>query len=353
MDDDAPVLPDTGDAFMAPRYRHVLKAVEGRPWALHPPVLAYIAELAHFRAAGGRLAADEIAERLAAAKDANGPRAGAGQQGAVAIIPVYGVLAKRMSLMAEMSGGTSYDELESAIAEAVNDPEVGSVVLDIDSPGGEVDGLPEFASFLRAARDRKPVIAQVNSLAASAAYWIAAQASEIVVTPSGEVGSIGVYTAHQDVSGAMDKAGVRTTLISAGKYKVEGNPYEPLGEDALGAIQDHVDEFYGMFVNDVARGRGVTADVVLSEYGEGRTLLAKAAKAAGMVDRIDTLGETVRRQIGAKRTGGRVGGPIEVAGESGCDLVVPAPLMPAAAAASSKPDRAWNASVAKRTRSRK
>lgn len=318
------------------RYAHVLRAVEERPWALHPPVLAFIVDLVHFRSAGGRLTAEEIDRRLAAAREENGERTGAHMAGSVAVVPVYGLLSKRMSLMSEMSGGTSYDQLESDLAELLRDRDVSSIVLDIDSPGGEVDGLPEFAAFLRSARSVKPIVAQVNSLAASAAYWIASQASEIVVTTSGEVGSIGVYTAHQDVSGAMDKQGVRTTLISAGKFKVEGNPYEPLGEEARASVQDHVDAYYAMFLDDVAKGRGTTAEAVATGYGEGRTFLAKPALAAGMVDRIETLGATVGRLQPRQ------------APQRRAEVI---PLHLAAAAASTKPDRAWNARVAKLTRS--
>ena len=325
------------DTKLPRRYAHVLHALEDRPWALYPPVLAFIVDLVHFRSAGGRLTAAEIDQRLAAAKEANGDRAGFERQGAVAVVPVYGLLSKRLNLMAEMSGGTSYEVLADTLDKLLADGSVKSIVLDIDSPGGEVDGLPEFAAFLRSARATKPIVAQVNSLAASAAYWIAAQASEIVVTPSGEVGSIGVYTAHQDMSGAMDQAGLRTTLISAGRYKVEGNPYEALGDDARAAIQDHVDEFYSMFLADVAQGRGITTDAVAGGYGEGRTLLAKAALAAGMVDRIDTLGATVER-LRPNRT--QTARRAEVI-----------PLKPAAAVAARTPDRAWNARVAKLTRS--
>lgn len=321
----------------AHRYAHVLRAVEGRPWALHPPVLAFIVDLIHFRSAGGILTAEEIDRRLAAAREDNGDRGGAFMAGPIAVLPVYGLLSKRMSLMSAMSGGTSYDELQGNIADLLGDPAVASIVLDIDSPGGEVDGLPEFAAFLRANRSSgKPITAQVNSLAASAAYWIASQCSEIVVTPSGEVGSIGVYTAHQDVSGAMDKQGVRTTLVSAGRYKVEGNPYEPLGDEARAAVQDHVDAFYAMFLGDVAKGRGISTDAVATGYGEGRTLLAKPALAAGMVDRIDTLGATVQRLQ-----------PKQAPQRNRAEVI---PLKPAAAAASTKPDRAWNARIAKRTR---
>lgn len=345
-DDIAPV--------QGPRYTHVLKAVEGRPWALHPPVLSFIVELVHFRADGYRLTADEIDRRLAAAQDDNGPRNGAFTEGPVAVMPVYGVLSKRLGLMAAMSGGTSYDELQSNIGALLSDESVKAIVLDIDSPGGEVDGLPEFAAFLRQARDVKPIHAQVNSLAASAAYWIAAQCTDITVTPSGEVGSIGVYTAHQDVSGAMEQDGVKVTLISAGKYKVEGNPYEPLGDEARAYVQDHVDAFYSMFLHDVAQGRGTTVDAVLTGYGEGRTMLAKEAKAAGMVDRIDPLDATVRR-LQRRARGGRIAEGVDVlVGERGEERLAPAAYvptqMPAAAAAPAKPDRAWNARIAKSIR---
>lgn len=321
-----------------PRYAHVLRAILDRPWALHPPVLAFIADLVRFRSAGGLLAPEEIDARLAAARESNGDRAGAQVAGQVAVLPVYGLLAKRTSLMTEMSGGTSYDSLRASLDELLRDPAVSSIVLDVDSPGGEVDGLPELAAFVRAQRDVKPIVAQVDTLAASAAYWIASQASEVVVTPSGEVGSIGVYTAHQDVSAAMEAAGVRTTLVSAGRYKVEGNPYEPLGDEARAAIQDQVDAYYAMFLSDVARGRATTTDAVAAGYGEGRTLLAKPALAAGMVDRIDTLDATIRRLQPRQKTGARPAAEV-------------IPLKPAAVAASTPPDRAWNARVAKLTRS--
>src|SRR5581483_8663120 len=95
-----------------------------------------------------------------------------------------------------------------------------------------------------------------NTQIGSAAYWLASQAHEIVASPSSEVGSVGVYQLHRDVSKAMDAAGVKHTLVSAGKYKVEGNPYEPLAGEARDAVQQVVDDYYGMFVKAVADGRG-------------------------------------------------------------------------------------------------
>lgn len=330
-------------------YDHVLKLVCERPWALRPSTLAFMDDLVHFRADGGRLPAEEIAERLAAARSDNGDRNGAATVGAVRVIPMYGLISQRSSLMSEFSGGTSVDGLREQLREALADPNISAVVFDVDSPGGSVDGVTELAMELRKSRGTKPIVAQVNTLAASAAYWLASSMDEIAVTPSGEVGSIGVYAAHEDVSAAMELRGVKTTLIHAGPFKVEGNPYQPLTDDARGQMQGQVDEFYSMFLNDVAAGRGVTPTAVEDGFGGGRTFLAKSAKAAGMVDHIATLEDTVRRlqpRAGRQRLGAEDLGPDVLA-------VEPTPIPVAAAAVPTKPDRDWNARVAKLTRSRR
>jgi signal peptide peptidase SppA len=330
-----------GLEVIAPRgYSHVTKALYEHPWAVQRQMLTFMVNVLRFRSAGGSLSTEELAERLEAARIQNGDRAGGNQVGSVAIIPMYGLLSQRMSLMSDMSGGTSVDEMRGALRTALGDSSVKAIVFDIDSPGGSVDGMTEFAAELRAARaGNVPIIAQVNTLAASAAYWLASQMNEIVVTPSGEVGSIGVFAVHEDYSAADAAAGVKTTLISAGKYKVEGNEFEPLSDDARGAIQEGVDTFYQMFLGDVAKGRGASVQAIADGYGEGRTMLAKKALAAGMVDRIDTLEGTVRR--------------FQKAGSmSRQSAATVTPLQQAAAAASvGRPDPAWNAAhAAKPTR---
>jgi signal peptide peptidase SppA len=330
-----------GLELIVPRaYGHVTKALYEHPWAVQRQMLTFMVNVLRFRSAGGSLSADELAERLEAARVQNGDRTGGNQVGAVAIIPMYGLLSQRMSLMSDMSGGTSIDEMRGALRSALADSSVKAIVFDIDSPGGSVDGMPEFAAELRALRDGPvPLIGQVNTLAASAAYWLAAQMSEIVVTPSGEVGSIGVFAVHEDYSAADAAAGIKTTLISAGKYKVEGNEFEPLTDEARGAIQEQVDSFYQMFLADVAKGRRSTVQGVADGYGEGRTFLAKKALAAGMVDRIDTLEATVRR--------------LQPRGAMSRQAAIEIPLQPAAAAASvSRADPAWNAAHAAKPKRR-
>jgi signal peptide peptidase SppA len=147
-------------------------------------------------------------------------------------------------------------------------------------------------------RGKKAQIAQVNDLAASAAYWLASQADEIVSIPSGTAGSIGVFTVHQDLSEALAKEGIKVDVIRAGKYKVEGNPFEPLSDEGRAFIQARVDEAYSSFVKDVARGRGVNVSDVKGGYGQGRALSAKDALTAGLIDRIGTMEDTFSRVLG-------------------------------------------------------
>ena len=286
----------------------VVNAVFNQPWAILPETYAIICEVVRIRSIGTRLTAEQIQERIGA-----GPiRPGAARKGAIAVLPLYGVLAQRMNLITQMSGGTSTELFGRAFNEAVREPSISAIILDVDSPGGSVFGVQELASEIRAARGTKPVIAVANSMAASAAYWIASQADELVVTPGGLVGSIGVLTAHQDISKAQEMAGIKTTLVSAGKFKVEDAPFAPLSEVAKASLQALVDERYGAFVQDVAQGRRVSVAAVKGGFGQGRLVGAEDALAQGMVDTIGTLDQTIARLMGrAPRAGLAAGGDID------------------------------------------
>lgn len=278
------------------KYMHILSAFAAEPWAIQREKLEAITAFLMFKAEGGEYSADEMAARI------TNKRSGevASAQGAVAVIPVYGVLSQRMNMMADISGGTSYQVLDASLKAAIASDEVKAVVIDIDSPGGSVPGADELASEIRALRGGdKPIIAQVNSLAASAAYWLATAADEIVVTPSGRAGSIGVYTSHDDISKFMEQRGVKRTYISAGQYKVEGNEVEPLGDEARAYTQGLVDQSYQSFVAAVAEGRGVTKSRVLDNFGQGRVFGAEGLVERGMADRIGTINETLAR-LGAQ-----------------------------------------------------
>lgn len=275
----------------ADRYPHVMALVREQPWAILPAKLAVITDLLRYRAEGGRLTAEEIGARIGAAAERPNPA----RAGAVAVLPVYGTIVQRADLFTEMSGGTSTERVSALFAQMMADPSVGSIVLRIDSPGGGVYGVAELADQILKARGRKAIVAVADSMAASAAYWIASAADEIVVTPGGELGSIGVFAAHQDVSRLYDAEGVTMSLISAGKYKTEGNPFEPLSEEARAAMQSRVNDYYGLFVKAVAKGRGVSVDDVRGGFGEGRVIGAHQAVRLGMADRVDTYDATVAR----------------------------------------------------------
>jgi len=264
----------------------LLTAVLDTPWAILPTKLTAIVGLLARHAAGERLSADDVA---AVTARPTAPRA----PGAVAVLPLFGTLAPRANLMTENSGGTSLERFTQAFRSAVISGDVRAIVLDIDSPGGAVAGVEELAADIYRARGIKPIVAVADHLAASAAYWIATAADEVVMSPSAEVGSIGVFAAHEDVSRALETAGVTTTLISAGKFKTEGNPYEPLSAEARAAMQTRVDEYYTMFTKAVARGRGAKIDDVRAGFGEGRVVGAREALRLGMADRVATLDEVI------------------------------------------------------------
>ena len=158
----------------------------------------------------------------------------------------------------------------------------------IDSPGGSVLGLPETADAIHAANRVKPVRAFVTGIAASAAYWLASQASTITLTPSGEVGSVGVLDLHADISKALENSGVKLTAVTAGPHKVERAPFTSLSDDAKEHMQSSVDAWYGDFLGTIRRGRGARVSAS-SDYGGGRMLSAREALAAGMVDFVSSL----------------------------------------------------------------
>lgn len=220
--------------------------------------------------------------------------------GRVARLPISGPIMRGNSPLQQLIGGTSIESISKMIHAVEADDSISTVLLDIDSPGGVVSGMPELIGELRRLRESKHVVALANSLAASAAYWIASQADEIVATPEALVGSIGVFAVHEDWSKAHEMRGVNVTYISAGKYKTSGNFDAPLDEAARSNMQAIVDDAYRLFTNDVAIGRGVSVETVRDGYGEGRVLTARAAREAGMIDRIAGFSETVSRLNGRR-----------------------------------------------------
>ncbi len=290
------------------KYERILRAFAQTPLALMPEKAAEIIAFLELKAGGRMFSPDEIAARVGGERQAARGGSSSGSGNAIAVIPVFGTIMQRASMMTEISGGTSCQRVSTDLRQALANPGVSRIVLEFDSPGGGVYGVAELADEIRKSRGPKPIIAQVNSLAASAAYWLACSCDELICTPSGEVGSIGVYGVHEDWSKAYDDLGVKFTLVQAGKYKAEGVDYAPHGDEAAAYMQKRVDEYYTQFIRAVAKGRGVPESEVRNGFGEGRVVGASEAVKLKMADRVGTLNDTLAR-LGVK---GAAMGPTRV-----------------------------------------
>lgn len=286
---------------MPDKYARIIATACRMPWAIEPSKLAVITEILRFRAAGHRWTSAEIRARIG--DDEDRPRPAARTAGVVAIVPIWGVIAHRT--FEASSGMTSTEAIARMFRRAVADDEVKAVILDVSSPGGGVEGVPELGAEIFAARTVKPIVAVANAGMASAAYWLGSQAHEIVVTPSGSAGSIGVYALHVDESGWLEKEGLKVEAFAAGDRKLEFAPWAPLDDEARAFVQAGVDAAYRDFLRAVARGRGRKPGEIESDFGQGRVFDAKEAKEIGLVDRIATLDETIARLA---KSSARVGG---------------------------------------------
>lgn len=308
------------------KYAHVINYAVSHAWAITSEKMQEIASFLSMKAAGESLSAEELAARFGDARPAL-----ANKRGNIAVIPLRGTITPRMDSLQEASGGMSCERFVSMLREAVSDESVGTIVLDIDSPGGMVVGVPEAAAAVYEARESKRIIAVANSMMCSAAYWIGCQAHEIYGHPSAfepMIGNIGVKTMHIDRSEQMAKEGIKVTIVSAGKHKTEGSPTEPASEEYLARMEAYCEAAYVPFVNDVARARGVKAADVRNGFGEGRALSSKEAKAAGLIDKIGTLEDVI-----GKLTGGRVSaaGLRAEAEEPALSMTIEEPAAPIAA----------------------
>jgi signal peptide peptidase SppA len=183
---------------------------------------------------------------------------------------------------------------------------VTAIVLNIDSPGGNAEGIKEFADVIYNARmtKKKPIYSMANFTAGSAAYYLGSQADKFYATDSALVGSIGVVAVHTETSQKDAKEGIKRTILTVGKHKAEGNPHEPLTDEAKSHHLDIMQEVYDQFVGDVARGRGISEETVLKDFGQGRAYKAKTAHKRGMVDGILTLDNLVGQLTTERSTTG-------------------------------------------------
>lgn len=271
-----------------------LADIVGGPWAITPEMFCEVQGIYSRHMRGEKIDLASVEARIGA--PLNNARQDYEVQDGVAIIAADGVLAKRMNLFMQISGGTSTQVLNNQVKAALEDPMVKSIIIAVDSPGGTVDGTQEVANTIFNARGTKPVIALADGMMASAAYWIGSAADKIfIASDTTAVGSIGVVATHVDVSGQEQQAGVKTTEITAGKYKRIASQFGPLSEQGRADLQSKVDYLYSVFVEDVARNRGVAVQTVLNNMADGQVFIGKQSVEAGLVDGVSTLSDLVAR----------------------------------------------------------
>jgi ClpP class serine protease len=225
----------------------------------------------------------------------------------VAIVPIEGPISRRMNLITRFSGGTSVEVLATDLRTALDDRTIRSILLQVDSPGGDSNGIGEMADLIYAARGWKPITAYVGHLAASGAYWLASAASEIVIDPRAALGSIGVVTAVPDPTKTSSKDVVFVSSQSPHKRP------DPTTDVGRAKIQELVDAIAGLFIEAVARNRDTDAALVQEGFGQGGLIVGQAAINAGMADRIGSFeatlaelasGRSLRTQLAALYAGG-------------------------------------------------
>lgn len=272
-------------------FPHLAQRLFNVPLAIHPPKAEIVMGVLADRLGIAKLTRDGRPVLLAAwdagdedpKLEANADR-GYDAVGGVAVIPIRGTLVQRTGQLRPYSGMTGYDGIRQTLALALADGSIEAVVLDVDSPGGEVAGCFDLCDAIYAARGTKPIWAILAENAYSGAYAIASAADRITVPRTGGTGSIGVLCLHVDYSKALAEAGIAVTMITFGARKAEGNEYQPLSDSALKSFQADVDAMGELFVEMVARNRGLAAAKVRGT--EAAVFLGAKGVEAGLADAV-------------------------------------------------------------------
>jgi len=262
---------------------HLAARLFGVPLAIHRPKLDVILSVL-----GARIGLADLAAPVGytPAARALGP-----PSGKVAVIPIHGTLVRRTSGIEAESGLASYTGIAAQLDAALASPEIAAILLDIDSPGGESGGVFDLADRIRAASEVKPVWAVANDMAFSAAYALASAATRVFVARTGGVGSIGVIAMHVDQSVKDAQDGVRYTAVFAGERKNDLNPHEPISNEAHAVLKAEVDRIYDLFVDMVARHRGLDANRVRAT--EAGLFFGSDAVATGLADAVGNLDDAL------------------------------------------------------------
>jgi ClpP class serine protease len=270
--------------------KRVLAHVLDAPWAITEDGLTTILEIVHRENLDPEAVAAQLGRPLDNTRDVT-------VRDGVATIPVVGPMFRRADFFTEISGATTYEEIATDVTAALADPKVHAILLAIDSPGGEVTGTSELAQLIRAAHAKKPVTAHVEGFGASAAYWLAAAAGEVVTGDTGILGSIGVRTTITDRREAEAARGTKRYEIVSSQSPAKAS--DPATEDGRARIQATLDALAGVFIAEVARYRGVTEETVLAQFGQGDVFVGADAVTAGLADRVASY-EVVHAQLAAR-----------------------------------------------------
>lgn len=274
-------------------YSHIFNYISGTPWAIIPESFDQIHQIVSDRSRGIELDRAAIEARGVKLGSTKAPRQIV-KQGRTALIPIDGTIAKKMNMFMEISGGTSTEMLQKDIQSALDNRDIDSILLDVYSPGGSIEGVFELSDFVYQSRGKKPIVAYANSVMASAAYLIGSAADEIIAYDSSLVGSIGVISIYYEISKAAEENGTKYTVIKAGKYKGAGNNVEPMTTEAKEYLQSLTDYYYTLFIDAVARNRNISAKKVL-EMAEGKVFIGQQALDVGLVDKLGNFDFALQR----------------------------------------------------------
>lgn len=264
---------------------HVAARLFGAPLLIHRPKLDVILSVL-----GPRVGVTDLAAPAGFMPQARTAGTPADSDG-IAVIPIHGTLVRRTVGLEAESGLASYAAIATQLDAALASPKVAAILLDIDSPGGESGGVFDLADRIRSAAGVKPVWAVANDIAFSAAYALASGASRIFVSRTGGVGSIGVIAMHVDQSVKDAQDGVRYTAVFAGDRKNDLNPHQPITGEAQAFLQGEVNRVYALFVETVAKHRGLQPEAVVAT--QAGLFFGKDAVAAGLADAVATFDEAL------------------------------------------------------------
>lgn len=263
------------------------------PWAVLPERLLEMQEIyaAHMRGEIPDIAAVEARLGRPLANEQQEYRI---EQGGIAVLPIQGVIANKANLMTRVSGGASAQMLTQQVASMRSDPRVRGAVLDFDTPGGSVFGIPALAAEIRALAAEKPTASVSTGMMASAGYWTGSAANAVYLSGSTDhVGSIGVVATHS--YNPARQGGAQVTEVTAGRYKRMISDTGPLTQEGRAYLQAQVDELYRAFVEAVADNRRASVDDVLEHMADGRTFIGRQAIEAGLADGIATVDAIVEQ----------------------------------------------------------